>query len=566
MADVQPLIYSLNDASFFFVVDNVHAFSPAALSLLPWHVRRRLLEFLPAADLWRLESCPKYSEGIDFEEVWKELVETHIFSWVPPQGMPAFQQGDGETAREAFLAYLTRVLLSSTREELSQRVTSSHFIPFPPTNEASLHERREKMSFHLRRTPSGGGGGSESEHLLDKSDYIHLLLHGVHMVSGPPRLLDYLAYPFDSRRQYFCPKNTRDLDPTRAAQYRFSASYREAVDAIAISGWLPTGLEIVAPSPELAQSLSTRHVLKFLSSVREVTVRLTNDVGFPEIADALTALYRTENGLSPTDLCIEATYNYQLSWLLARLAEVCGFMTFQDYCSCYKCIKRDVRPNGYNGLRRVSMRVSKVHQREHPVKKDWSIILCQAEIESIVLTRLKAHLPVGVCILLPHLIATRPSLKHVELVDCGLSCPAIEYLLIMFITTPTSHARTLTIRQWNHFYFEPLCVQDMASCRDGHQKTLCIPFIPTGPGSLSWLLRCPELLLKSLEITIAESRCSRHLSQLHKVLEASKETMGFPVTVTIEAQTPSSAEQANAPVIFDLAMCPQISEVRIMQV
>ena len=536
-------VHSLKDVSFFFIVDNVCAFPLEALSQLPLRVRRHILRYLSAVDIWYLETSTSYMQGIDVEELWKRRIETHIHAWIPPKGLPPFAENEKLTAKEKYLVYLTRLLLSSTEEELSQ--SNSHYFGFFGDGE---FYRQSKFSLRLRRS------GERSADLLDKAIYIDFLLHGIYM-PHVPRLLEFFTYPFQSRGEYRVAfrysSMARSLEYRRSTYVQPLKCFTSTVNCILnLSGWLPEKLEIITPSQEFVQSLNNEHFMTFLSSVKEISIKINNNQAFPEIASILSAFFEPKSKLSITNMSIETERNRQLDWVLSKLEHVCGSMTQHDF--------ETLRPHhiytGYNKLRKISIKNGYAAN----LRVNWIPIFCQAEIESISLTNC---MPNRLLQLLAHLLTTRPTMKHLELTACGIDYSSMQQLVSTFLSTETNHPQTLAIKDNK----KDIILSNLP-CENGKYKALCIPFILNGPCSLSWLLAYPKLALKSLELCVPENQTD-NLKWLHMILGSYDRrgmSLGFPVIVTIESQVPSSTEQKNAAIIYDLAMCNQVNEVRIV--
>ena len=587
-ADVLSVL-SLKDACFYFIVNHVVEFSPAALSLLPWHVRHRLLSFLPAADIWRLEACPEYVQDLDMEAVWKERIATHITAWKPARGL-GFVEQETVTAREAYLNYVTRLLLSSTCEEFLQRSSSYRVVLGSLELRKSQYDVRKRISFHLHRVKPTENAAADR--LVEKERYVQFLFYGIFMVN-PPGILDFISCTFDPRKEYhmlhhYTVKSKKYsyhhyMDPVTGI-YTGVLTSLWLQDKIAFlmqcSGWMPKKLKIFPPSKQFLESTSNETVLKFLSHVKEIDVPVFTDVGFPELADVLTALLGVKSGLSPTSISIETMYRYQISWLLSRLAEVCGCSSRYLSTVCQM----------FSGLKRIAISTLESQQptERYALTTDWAAFLCHEEIETIRLVRLKSCIPASLPSLLPHLVATRPSMRLVELTDCSITRSAIQTLVISFLCTATSHTQSLLIRQWQPMTDHEVelvsnqkkiytCADNMTTvclrgpCKSGDHKILCLPFILYGPCPLCWLLELPGLSLKTIEFTVGVWECQNRLNGLLSILNSlsQKEVSPFPdgsVTVTIESPTPSAVEQSSAGVICDLAMCPLVNEVRILKV
>ena len=537
-------VHSLKDVSFFFIVDNVCAFPLEALSQLPLRVRRHILRYLSAVDIWYLETSTSYMQGIDVEKLWKRRIETHIHAWIPPKDLSPFAENEKLTAKEKYLVYLTRLLLSATEEELSQSNNSHYF--------ACLGD-----GFSLRLRRSGG----RSADLLDKAIYIDFLLHGIYM-PHVPRLLEIFTYPLKSRREYHVAfrysSMARSLEYRRSTYVQPLKCFTSTVNCILnLSGWLPEKLEIITPSQEFVQSLKNEHFMTFLSSVKEISIKINNNQAFPEIASILKALFEPKSKLSITNMSIETKYNRHLDWVLSKLEPVCGFMTQHDF--------ETFRPHhiytGYNKLRNISIKNEALDSFRNFLSVNWIPIFCQAEIESISLTNC---MPNRLLQLLAHLLTTRPTMKHLELTACriALDYSSVQQLVSTFLSTETNHPQTLAIKDNK----KDIILSNLP-CENGKYKTLFIPFILNGPCSLSWLLAYPKLALKRLELCVPEKNQTDNLKWLYMILGSYDRrgmSLGFPVIVTIESQVPSSTEQKNAAIIYDLAMCNHVNEVRIV--
>lgn len=575
-------LLSLEDACFYYIVNHVNTFSPAAISLLPSHVRRRLLSFLPAADVWRLERCPTFSLGLDMEEEWRRRIETHIIAWKAPEGLE-FKKDS--TARESYLYHTSRVLLSSTKEKTAQTPSLYHAMPAPRYNTRDLYKHRALFSYHLHRAqinPPRGVRLDATPELVEKQYYLSFLFCGVH-IANAPHLLHYNTYNFDSRKEYHIPLRYTSKENGLGfhwTPYSYTPRYHDMpmvsktphcfqhiiTSLMQNSGWTPRKLDISAPSEEFLSNVSEECILRFLSRVQEINVQLVHDARFSEVAGVLAALFAR---LSPTSVCIETKYHYQLSWLLPRLAATCGRLSAHDRLFVHS----KYYTSGYSGLRRIVIGTQKNHvDKSHTPGFDWGVILCQDEIESIRLVRLKMHIPTSLPNLLPHLLATRPSLRLLELTHCGLDYNAMQVLVVTFLFTSSTQTQTLIIRDWpaktmkQELKREAVMPTGVSGpCRDGEYKTLSLSFIPSGACSLAWLLSLPDLRLKTLELTLEEEDYKSDLDKIQMILELHK-LSPFPVddvivTVYFESRHPYVVEESSAR--SKLSSCPMVKKINL---
>ena len=553
----RPPVTSLKDASFFAIVEQVHTYPPAALSLLPARVRRKMLPFLPAAELWRLERCRDFVEGLDMEAVWSDRLKTHISDWVYPEDVDEVKQGDheGPSAREVYLFNVTHVLLSMTADRLEHLDFQTH------VSDSDIAERRAYVQRAGRfRLPHALEPKGNTEELVNKDDYADLLFYGVFMKNVPllykvaschfhPEFNIPLPYNLKGARHSGCVRVERatrqkyTLSPMCVQCFQNMVGYLvENID------WRPKTLSICSPSLGFVKSVEKRNdtVLKFLRSVEEIKVVITSLASCFNMARVLRGVFQPQAlaGLSPTSLIIK-------------------------------------QKNSLGGD------------------------ACCSTVSGVVVS----------------LLETRPSLRHVELTNCSLETSDIESLVSAFLCTATSCTKTLNIRQWGcHFQvgrqfqesrhfkerrkfqvgrqfqggclfqeslplnrthtppplrnqklFEPLKISQKVatasedSCQNGENKVLCLPFLPS---LLQWLLAFPGLSLHHLELTVPDSLCDKYLPQICEILTRSSDSIPspLPITVTIECKTPSVTESRCAGMIFDLAMCPHIDEVRLTKV
>ena len=570
-------VTSLKDATFYFVVEHAEAFSPASLALLPPRVRREILRLSPAAELWRLERCAAFVEELDMEAVWSERVETHILAWVSPAELSVARPETGVRSREFYLERVASLLLSTTSERLRQFLSPHHMVISLDPDETlkTVFDQCKRVCFRLSRVkpkcPRVGDpvstAGSSAE-LVIRRDYINFLFYGV-CAKTVPSLWKVETCAFDPEKEYHFPLRFVGGAAT------FLQRFREMVRCLAdCTGWGPKQLNVVSPSREFMESVTDEAVLGFLHTVEEVRVDVT-DVGFPEVIEALEAIFKPRASLSPTGLSIRVQFPHQLSWLLPRLTAVCGNRDAMNTESAQIRGETD----GYLGLRKIDIEILERTSCDPSALmscSDWSRLLHQENIESIVLTRLGTGVPPGLSSVLCHLLLGRPSLRAVQLTDCSVSSHHLQSLVSVFLSTPTTHSQTLSIRQWSPPSSQPHHSDNHTGgmtpetttgvdvpCQSGENKVLCLPFIPAGPCSLPWLLALPRLSLPALELTIPDSLCETHLRDLLQILDSSDQLPVGSVTATVESSSPAEVESRCAGVMIDLAMCSHISEVRI---
>ena len=175
----------------------------------------------------------------------------------------------------------------------------------------------------------------------------------------------------------------------------------------------------------------------------------------------------------------------------------------------------------------------------------------QDKIESITL---KACFPTNFPFLLSHLLTTRPSLRLIDLAGCWSDYNSLQLLVSTFLFASTDHPQTLVIRELR---MPPgairraksqqlqssvkLPVKVSGPCRSGEHKTLCLPFISSGPCSLAWLLSLPKLSLKSLNLTVREEDYASHLNSIHLIFKSHPHPFHFDCTIFVscESQVPS---------------------------
>ena len=213
---------------------------------------------------------------------------------------------------------------TSTGEKLMQGPSQFHIGLDCRANCVAYYERL-RFCFHLcRANPQLSSGLNESK-LLTKRSYIHFLFYGIHIEDAHVRLLNYAAYVFDPQKKYlYSCRNAADIFPSwPLVTHRTPCLWFQKMVTLLkeSSGWIPRKLDIVAPSHEFLEAASSESVSEFLSSVEDINVEFFNDVGFSEVSDVLTKLFKT-NKLSAESICIKTKYEHQVMWLLPRLDSV----------------------------------------------------------------------------------------------------------------------------------------------------------------------------------------------------------------------------------------------------
>ena len=366
------------------------------------------------------------------DEEWRRRVATHITAWKAPKGLE-FNEREA-TFRESYLRYILRLLLTSTGERLMQGPSQFHIGLDYRANCVAYYERL-RFCFHLRRANPQLSSGLNESKLLTKRSYIHFLFYGIHIEDAHVRLLNYAAYVFDPQKKYlYSCCNAADIFPSwPLVTHRTPCLWFQKMVTLLkeSSGWIPRKLDIVAPSHEFLEAASSESVSEFLSSVEDINVEFFNDVGFSEVADVLTKLFKT-NKLSAESICIKT-----------------GVKTQQGQGS-----------------------------------------------------------------------------------DTEIKLPA----------------------------------KVSGRCQSGEHKTLCLPFISSGPCSLAWLLSLPELSLKNLELTVREEGYESHLNAIHLILQShTLSQFQFECTISIccESQIPPLLLRMSQ-VVSQLRMCPPVKDVHFI--
>jgi hypothetical protein len=509
------------------------------------------------------------------DEEWRTRVATHITAWKTPKGLE-FNEREA-TFRESYLRYTQRLLFTSTGSKLMQGPSAIHNMEFEGENGIrKLYDYRKQFSFHLRRANLQPSNGLDDPKLLPKHDYIHFLFYGVHIETAQPEMLKYTAFKFDSQEKYY------HFPHHYAADMKFSTLslhhhtpcpwFQKMITVLkATSGWMPKKLEIVTPSYDFLNTILCESVSEFLSSVEEIDVNFFNDVGFIEVADVLTKLFEM-NKLSAESICIKTRYEYQVTWLLPRLAAVCGRLSPCDK-ELFPHLTDQQDPNGVSNLRNIT--ITTHSDGSQMSSSDWGVIMFQDKLESITL---RACIPTNFPFLLSHLLATRPSLRLIDLTGCWNDYNSLQLLVSTFLFAFTDHPQSLIIKelpprtglkilegQGSDTKIE-LPAKVSGPCQSGEHKTLCLPFISSGPCSLAWLLSLPELSLKNLEITMREEGYESRLNAIHLILQSHKlSQFQFECTISVccESQIPPLLLRMSQ-VVSQLRMCPPVKDVRFI--
>ena len=550
-----PSPLSLEEVCFYFVVEHVEEYPHPTLALLPSRVRQRLVKFIPAVAVWRLETCSKFVAGLDMEKEWSRRVESHITAWKTAEGLEfARLTTTCSTSRESYLSYIFLLLLSSTKEDVVQGPTTRYKVRVRINNvyEDEL-DHRIRFSFHLIRAEFIR---RVRHYVIDKQAYVDFLLYGVHADSDVG-LTHYTAYDFDSKCVYLVPNRYKHENHHLPCYRRpvYSKWFSETITLfMQASSWFPRKLDIFAPSPDFISNFSNESLLRFLSLVEEINIEIAHDARFCSVADTVTALC-AEGRISPTTLSIQTKYHYQLSWLFPRLTPIFGRLS-----SCDDMFQKLAKHrNGYSGLKRIDIsNGGLVSKGKCP---DWSILLFHDEIESIRLAWLKAHIPAQLPALLSHLIATRPSLQVLELTGCCIHRYDMQIIISTFLSIPTTRSQTLIVRECNckNHVKTKFPVALSGPCQNGELKTLSLSFIPQGPCSLAWLFTVPELRLQSLEIIVEKNK---FLSELLLIL-VSQICSPFPVDeVTVSIMDSPLQDAPSKIATSQLRSCPVVKRVQ----
>ena len=335
------------------------------------------------------------------------------------------------------------------------------------------------------------------------------------------------------------------------------------------SGWMPKVLDIVAPSYDFVETITMENISGFLSLVEEINVKFSNERDYMVFAEmnvvnALMKLFKAGK-LSTKSISIKARYDHHVTSLLRKLSDVCGRLYRRDRL-LFPHLASQERENTCSGLKNIT--VSTQASKYQPSPSDWGVIMFQDRIESITL---KVCFPTNFPFLLSHLLTTRPSLRLIDLAGCWNDYNSLQLLVSTFLFASTNHPQTLVIRELRKPPGAFLCAKSQQEqgiiklpvkvrgpCRSGEHKTLCLPFISSGPCSLTWLLSLPKLSLKSLNLTVRDY--VSHLNSIHLIFKSHPRPFHFDCTIFVscESQFPS---QARSPITTQLLTCPPVKDV-----
>ena len=493
----------LDECCLFFLAARSKTFPPAALSLLPVHIRCQLLRLLPAVELWRLENCRHFLERQDMEEVWRERLASHVLSWEPRVGFR-----ERATARESYLYHVSRVLVLSLPRG---------FIHGP-----SNHP-------HIADTST-----------MNKWSYLFFLFHGVISQYEPP---PFGFVPFGpSNSSCLIPSLYRHIIPTSSSGNTLpSLSY-----LMQQSRWGPRVVELGCEEhldPSLTADPSSHILRDFLSVVEEVNVLLKGEYITLDAMGAVTIL-QVAAEVSPRlqSLKVEASWTV-LRYLVSKLTKSYG-RPLPSLRFSRTATARSKERGTCTQLKRLEIKCASCHGASisYPAtdlsdhSDEWGILLSQDILEELCISDLKDNFPEELANFLPHLLATRPSLRRVCLCRCLLGWNSVEAAVQTFLRTPTAHPQTLDLGAcWvgsessrSCFSFMRKAVLHPAlgpTCCSGELKTLSVPFSVGGPCCLPWLLDQPGFQLRELELTIFPTEAV--LQQLYRLL--SGRPSGLPV-------------------------------------
>lgn len=506
------------------------AFPPAALSLLPLHIRRELLRLLAAVDIWRLEAYPDFTRGLDMEDVWRERLTSHVLSWAAN-----VEHKEQATSRDSYLHHISRVIVLSFPRGFT-RLSPAPRLRVPDT-------------------------------AIDKWCYLSFLLHGVVCDSGPPPSR-YVSFQFDAK----C---------LAAPQYRHllraSRSSGNVLSFISYflqrSGWHPSTLEVGRTEhidSGLVEDPSNVYFRDFVSQIEDISLAVGGDEVTMDAMGVLTLLQVTAaRSQRLKSLSIKAV-RYVLAYLIPKLSKSYGGKPRGRLPAVAYCF------GGCSNLRKVEITrvVSRASDRHHPVVggsgDEWGILLLQDELEELRLGGLMEDMPESLSNFLPHLVATRPSLRCLCLDKCQMNWNAFENIVKAFLCTPTTHVQTLDLGTcWtgeeSHETFSFMqrssrCPHICNTCQNGELKTLCVPFTASGVCCLSWILDQPNLQLKRLDLTLHPTE--KDLLQMYRTLSSRPSPLPVSIiTVCLYSNPMLFWTPENSPAIKQLISCLEVREI-----
>lgn len=135
LAREQADALSLQDHTFLYIISNVDQYPTELLSLLPLHIRRKLLSALPPFRLYQLERTA-IARDIDTNKMWEELSQQQDCVWGgylrdeacihlgPITDLQGKEQSSEDSPRACFVNYLSHLIFNEmNRDYACKRIT-----------------------------------------------------------------------------------------------------------------------------------------------------------------------------------------------------------------------------------------------------------------------------------------------------------------------------------------------------------------------------------------------------------------------------------------------------------
>ena len=492
---------SLQSLCLYHLVDHLELYSPQMLSLLPIKLRERLLLLLPVVDVCRLERDPEFSQCLDLNHVWGELLNERIFN-------------------------------------ISHHCERKHSVlkKMPTYKDAYLNEVSRCLLFHSWYSLFMVENFDHSSDSTDKAkrDVVCFLLYGLRLAS---EVANHTFIPLNLLGHLCVVPKRYSSEITKCSQANLFLMIHSFIDQFA---WHPKIVDMDSMDSEsldMALDDGTNQTYQeFLSAVEEVRVDIDESYDDKVVELCKAAAYSKHKSFRRLTLvgCVTV-----LAQLLSDLVD-----TF-----CYKACDLSSSDSGsesssecekfykYTNLREICIEGN--DGGTHPYERGETVYL-SAEMEG--LTKFlyqQEHLEVleikGLIDIvyssdderremqftdpcyenfgelfsyLPHIIE-RPPFHSLVVNTCAIPCDAIESMVKTFLKSPTMHEQSLDLGQndiaQEYLNTIPLKAQkteesvNMLNCVNGELKSLSVPVSSTRCPP-QWLLDSPHLRLKRLEL------------------------------------------------------------------
>ena len=495
---------SLESLCLSHVRGNLEHFPMSQLSLLPFHLRQRLLYGLPAADVCKFEEFSTLFSGTDFNSIWQTLLD--YFDKLLFQQTPCCGRYYGPSLE-------ADCLLSSSKDNFLATVGKLAFLQLTsiasPVREYFKHGRSKLVAAFLFGFPSTSCGVNNS-----------------------------IAVPTSGNFPIHVP-------------VRYAKKLMETKEDIAET--ISLVLEVFHRGPKVIQlccdelidkdlfSIDGQVLAPFLRQVEYYCVFYHDYTDYEaepyykllqEIITAQTSVKKAPNG--STEPCLHTLrlegVHTMHKVMLENLKESC-LLSHSSHHRGVDWTAPVVDRETYTKLKRFELEINDSHHKraesgiECKLRKCSdtiaAILYSQKQLETVSLCALSSiDLYYDDCIYLAYcdfestyyvlpMVVSRPTFKSLKLDGCSMPSDAAQRIVRTFLCTPTTHAQSLDLSGCPLYKPKPFTlpkgfpnnteITEKSPCVNCDLKSLSL-YVNNGQSSYTWLLDHTQMNLRHLKL------------------------------------------------------------------